>query len=39
MIEINGNFKIIEMIKNKQRIIELIIKSTLDNVINKSDIK
>jgi hypothetical protein len=31
-----GNFKIIEMIKKKQKMARLIIKSTLDNIINKS---
>jgi len=31
-----GNFKIIEMIKKKQKIAKLIIKSTLDNITNKS---
>ena len=31
-----GNFKIIEMIKKKQKIVKLIIESTLDNITNKS---
>jgi hypothetical protein len=31
-----GNFKIIEMIRNKQKIVKLIIKSKLDNITNKS---
>jgi len=36
MIEKNGNLKIIEMIKNKQKTVELVNKSTLDNMTNKS---
>ena len=36
MIEKNGNFKIIEIIKNKQKIAKLIIKSALDNPTNRT---
>tara|TARA_B100000795_G_C22503571_1_gene324918 strand:+ start:91 stop:228 length:138 start_codon:yes stop_codon:yes gene_type:complete len=36
MIEKNGNFKIIEIIKNKQKIVKLNIKPTLDNKTNKT---
>jgi hypothetical protein len=36
IIERNGNLKIIEMIRNKQKIDELTIKSTLDNRTNRS---
>ena len=36
IIERNGNLKIIEMIRNKQKIDELTIKSTLDNITNRS---
>tara|TARA_B100000787_G_C15928015_1_gene179503 strand:- start:89 stop:223 length:135 start_codon:yes stop_codon:yes gene_type:complete len=36
MIEKKFNFKGIEIIKNKIKIAEFIIKSTLDNIINNS---
>ena len=36
MILKNGNFKTIEIIKKKQMIVKLIIKSTLDNATKKS---
>ena len=36
MIEKIGNLKIIEMIMNKQNIVALVIKSTFDNMTNKS---
>ena len=36
MILKNGNFKIIEAIKKTEKIVKLIIKLTLDKIINKS---
>ena len=36
MILKNGNLKITEVIKKKQKIVKLIIKSMLDNITKKS---
>ena len=36
MIEKNGHLKIMEMIRNKQKIVTLVIKSTFDSITNKS---